>query len=136
MAFSTAAQQVDFIQQRCLQLFELFRVLEFSLVFVEHIKDVDDLVDICGDAGEMDGESVVKQSSGQRVEQSLCVGRKDIDDGKSFRAIVVDSHLRFLTHDHRVLAIDPIQAAASEHAFDCLAAGQNISDRHGYILYS
>ena len=54
------AQQPDFFQKRCLQFLQKFQIFDFAMVFVHHIKDVHHLINIRGDACQVDRQAKIE----------------------------------------------------------------------------
>ena len=105
-------------------------------MFIQNIKHVDNLIDIRGDASQMDRESIVEQRVSERVKKSLSVGRKYVHNGESFRAVVVDPHLGVLTHDDRIFSIETIQTAATEDTLHGLLCSQHITNCYSDVFNS
>ena len=101
-----SAKQADFVEQCGFQVLHALRVFQFLLILVNHIEHVDDLIDMCCDACQMHLQAVVEQRPCQRVQQSLAVACKHVDDAETFGSVVVDGHLRFGPDGQRVVLVE------------------------------
>ena len=52
-------------------------------MFIHHVEYVDNLINICGNAGQMDRQAMVEQSVGQGVEQPLSIRCENVNNGES-----------------------------------------------------